>query len=104
MNRVTATAATLVIGAGLALGTAIPANATTDTTEVFWLLPATVTTMPAGNTPAIWPQTHLPGGEADIPCGMFAQADVYTVEDAAVLTADRKSTRLNSSHVRISYA
>ncbi len=88
MNRVTATAATLVIGAGLALGTAIPANATTDTTEVFWLLPATVTELPTGNTPAIWPQTHLVNGMADAPCGRFIQADVYPTDAVAGLIAD----------------
>lgn len=102
MRRLLATLTALFVGGVLALGTAIPASATEpETVEVVWLLPETVTELPTGNTPAIWPQTHLVDGI--VPCGRFAQADVYTVEDAAVLTADGVLTEGEDYAVVISW-
>lgn len=88
--RLGAIGAAAVLGVGIAAFSALPAHATGnhDTTEVFWLLPATVTELPTGNTPAIWPQEYLPGGEASIPCDRFAQADVYKSKHVPALIAD----------------
>src|SRR5437870_10829335 len=44
-------------------------------------------------------EKQVPGGGQD-PCDAFAVADLMVPNDIA----DRKSTRLNSSHVAISYA
>lgn len=104
MRKLLTTTLALLAGVTLALGAALPASAgsrgndappptSTETkpavapqVEVVWLLPETVTVLPTGNTPAIWPQTHLVDGI--VPCERFGQADIYTVEDAAMLTAD----------------
>src|SRR5690554_7382960 len=55
---------------------------------------------------------HLPGGEqtapahplGDYPASAWAQIRPRLPEDLQGWSVDRKSTRLNSSHVRISYA
>jgi len=86
MNRITAVLSAFILAVGFAAVTAIPAHATEDTTEVVWLLPETVTELPVGNTPAIWPQTYLPEGV--VPCGRFGQADVYPTTEVADLIED----------------
>ena len=86
MNRITAVLSAFILAVGFAAVTAIPAHATEDTTEVVWLLPETVTELPVGNTPAIWPQTYLPDGV--VPCGRFGQADVYPTTEVPALIAD----------------
>lgn len=135
MNRKLTTTLALLAGVTLALGAALPANASSrgndappptsteekpavepivtppvvdppvvdSQVEVLWLLPETVTTLPTGNTPAIWPQTYLPNGESSIPCGRFAQADTYKQSDANVLTADNTLTEGEDYSVVISW-
>jgi hypothetical protein len=84
--------AAVILGAGMALAGAGVANAgeAEPTQDVWWLVPATVTTLPQGNTPEIWPQSHLPGGLADMECGQFAQVDSYPESEVAGVTADKE--------------
>lgn len=80
--------------AALALGGAAVANAT-EQAEVYWLVPAgaqlEVTDHPQGDGHRVgsdgFPQTLI-GGEADIPCGRYAQVDLYPTDVVEGLTAD----------------
>lgn len=79
---------------GLVFGGAAVANAT-EQAEVYWLVPdgaqLEVTDHPQGDGFRVgsdgFPQTLIKG-EADIPCGRFAQVDLYPAGVVDGLTAD----------------
>lgn len=78
---------------GLVFGGATVANATAQ--ETWWLVPAgaqlEVTDHPQGDGHRVgydgFPQTLI-GGEAEIPCGRYAQVDLYPAGVVDGLTAD----------------
>jgi len=80
------TVGVVAVGFAFASPLAALADDVPDTTEVVWLLPETVTELPVGNTPAIWPQEYLPDGV--VPCGRFGQADVYPTAEVPALVED----------------
>lgn len=85
-----------IAAAGLVLTGAVAANATPDTTEIWWLVPEGVELEPSDHPQGDgwrvgsdgFPQTLLPGGEADLECGRYAQVDVYPTEAAYQIIKD----------------
>jgi len=87
---------TIIAAAGLVLSGAVAANATPDTTTVWWLVPEGAELEPSDHPQGDgwrvgsdgFPQTLLPGGANDLECGDLAQVDIYPVDAAAEITAD----------------
>src|SRR5690625_5816567 len=65
---------------------------------------ASTTSASTSESEAQMPHTRTVSGSRSAPVGRFVQLTIEPPATVTVAPADRKSTRLNSSHVAISYA